>query len=156
MHGYNPLLAGKWHKSSLRRTQRTPYPFLAQKWFICTFLLPWTIKSQKLMRFVLGTKFGWEWWVWVKESRNLPGERTHQGIRAGWLHSAPQTDQTLKSRVSWPQGYLPRSGSKSTRSPAANSTNSVAPPILPTNLLRFKASKAWTLTCWKLAVQLRS
>jgi hypothetical protein len=64
MHGYNPFLAGKWHKSSPRHTQRTPYPFfLVQECFICSFLLPWTSKSPKMMRFVLGTKFGWEWWV---------------------------------------------------------------------------------------------
>ena len=64
MHGYNPLFGRKWRKSSPRRTQRTPSPF-----FWCRSVLyvlsyyPEPLKVRKIMRFVLGTKFGWEWCV---------------------------------------------------------------------------------------------
>jgi len=64
MHGYNPLFGREMAQIQPPTHTADPIPFfLAQKCCICRFLLPRTIKSQKRMRFVLVTKFGWEWWL---------------------------------------------------------------------------------------------
>ena len=51
---------------------------------MCSFLLPWTIICQKLIRFVLGTEFGREWWVWLVAAALLAqGRRTLEIRRVG-------------------------------------------------------------------------
>ena len=72
MHGYNLLFGREMAQIQPPTHTVDPTPlFLAQKCFISCFLLPRTIKSQKTMRFVLGTKFGWEWWFCLGGSSPL-------------------------------------------------------------------------------------
>ena len=64
MHGDNHLFGREMAQIQPPTHTADPKPFfLVQKCFISSFVLSCTIKNQKMMRFVLGTEFGWEWWA---------------------------------------------------------------------------------------------
>ena len=61
--GTTPFLAGEWHKFSPDAHSGPHTLFFGAEVFHVFFLITLNHYKSKKMRFVLGTKIGWEWWA---------------------------------------------------------------------------------------------